>query len=291
MEIGNLTILRMLLLVVLFELLCAAAAVAQSGGSTAVIGSQSPAVNTNQTNSSGASGSSTASTGGGGSAPATLPPLLSGAPLGGGSVVSPKVSPAQGGSSGGSGPSVPLPGSSTGRGSAASSAAAGASSASAGAAAQPAPVPDSFRGIHLGMSLHAVETALEKDPYFNYQGPPDVSMLANPNEHLIETAGYSYISRAFFQFYHKKLYIMTLMLNPDEISYYTMYTTLTDKYGPSTSLSPAEVVWESKHYRLSLERPLSVKYIDRQVFDRLQAAGKMKQSERSISREHFLNQF
>lgn len=159
------------------------------------------------------------------------------------------------------------------------------------AAPVPATIPDSFREIRLGMTLDAVESALEKDPYFNYQGPPDVSMLASPDENLIETSGYSYISRAFFQFYQKKLYIMILMLNPSEISYYTMYTTLVDKYGPSTSLSPGEVVWESPKYRLSLERPLSVKYIDRSVFDRLKAAGKMKQSERSTSREQFLNQF
>lgn len=154
-----------------------------------------------------------------------------------------------------------------------------------------AAVPDSFREIRLGMTLDEVKNALEKDPYFNYRGPPDVSMLASPDENLIETTGYSFISRAFFQFYEKKLYIMILMLNPSEISYYSMYTTLTAKYGPSSSLSPEEVVWESPQYRLSLERPLSVKYIDRTVFDRLKEAGKMKQSERSISRDQFLNQF
>ena len=155
----------------------------------------------------------------------------------------------------------------------------------------PVPVPDNFRNIHLGMTLDQVKSALLKDPYFNYKGPPDVSMLASPDENLIETSGYSFISRAFFQFYQKKLYIMILMLNPREISYYTMYTTLRTKYGPSTSLSPDEVVWESPRVRLSLERPLSVKYIDRSVFNRLKEAGKMKQSERSISRDSFLNQF
>lgn len=141
------------------------------------------------------------------------------------------------------------------------------------------------------MTVDEVETALKQDPYFDYRGPPDLSMLASPNESLIETQGYSFIRRAFFQFYDKKLYIMTLMLNPSEISYYTMYTTLIAKFGQSTSLSPEEVVWESTDYRLSLERPLSVKYIDKSVFDRLKEAGKMKQSDRSVSRDQFLNQF
>lgn len=164
----------------------------------------------------------------------------------------------------------------------------GKTGAAGGSAAR---VPDSFREIRLGMTIGEVEAALEKDPYFEYRGPPDVSMLASPDENLIETNGYSFISRAFFQFYDKKLYIMILMLDPRQISYYTMYTTLIAKYGPSTSLSPEEVIWESPSYRLSLERPLSVKYIDKSVFDRLKRAGKMKRAERSISRERFLNQF
>ena len=141
------------------------------------------------------------------------------------------------------------------------------------------------------MTISEVESVLKNDPYFDYTGPPDISMLATPDENLIETTGYSFISRAFFQFYQKKLYTMILMLNPQEISYYTMYTTLSEKYGPSSSLSPDEVVWESPKYRLSLERPLSVKYIDMSVFNHLKEAGKMQQSQRSISRDQFLNQF
>ena len=131
------------------------------------------------------------------------------------------------------------------------------------------PVPDSFQGITLGMELDAVKNALKGNALFNYRGDPDVSMLPSPNENLIETAGYSYITRAFFQFYDKKLYTMIFMLDPTELSYYTMYTTLEAKYGAPVSLSPDAVVWESSTVRLSLERPLSVKYIDLGVFDKL----------------------
>jgi len=153
------------------------------------------------------------------------------------------------------------------------------------------PVPDSFQGITLGMELDAVKNALKGNALFNYRGDPDVSMLPSPNENLIETAGYSYITRAFFQFYDKKLYTMIFMLDPTELSYYTMYTTLEAKYGAPVSLSPDAVVWESSTVRLSLERPLSVKYIDLGVFDKLKAAGRMKASERAVSRDQFLSHF
>lgn len=206
--------------------------------------------------------------------------------------------------SGGASPSSPsnpsnAPTASFSDGAAAAPPGSAAPAGSATGATTPAPVggstgmqvPDSFREIRLGMTISEVEAALKKDPYFDYQGPPDVSMLSNPDENLIETNGYSFISRAFFQFHEKKLYTMILMLNPNEISYYTMYTTLVAKYGEPSSLSPEEVVWESADHRLSLERPLSVKYIDRSVFNRLKEAGKMKQTERSNSRDQFLNQF
>ncbi len=158
-------------------------------------------------------------------------------------------------------------------------------------AAGPEPVPGGFRELRLGMSLDAAKTALKTDTYFDYKGDPDVSMLQRPDDNLIECAGFSYISRAYFQFHDELLYTIILVLNRAEIDFFTMYTTLVAKYGEPTFLNPQEVVWESSSYRLSLEHPLSVKYIDRQIFDKLKEAGKMKESARALSRAEFLKQF
>jgi len=157
--------------------------------------------------------------------------------------------------------------------------------------AESAPVAGGFREIRLGMSLDEVKTQLAKDPYFNYRGDPDVSMLLKPDDNLIECDGVSYISRAYFQFHDKQLYTITLVLDPSQIGFYALYTTLTAKYGDPASLSPEEIVWQSDRYRLSLERPLSVKWIDRQSFDQIKEAGKAQESERSLSRDEFLKEF
>lgn len=157
-------------------------------------------------------------------------------------------------------------------------------------AAGPAPVSDGFRELRLGMSLAAAEKALSGDTYFDYH-KPDVSMLPKPDDNLIECPGYTFIRRAYFQFHDKLLYIITLVLNPTELDFYTMYTTLVAKYGQPTSLNPQEVVWESSDYRLSLEHPLSVKWVDRRIFDEVKAAGKMRESARAVSRAEFLQQF
>ena len=158
-------------------------------------------------------------------------------------------------------------------------------------AAGPEPVPGGFRELRLGMSLDAAKKALKADTYFDYRGDPDVSMLQRPDDNLIECGGFSYISRAYFQFHDKILYTINLVLNRAEIDFYTMYTTLVAKYGQPTFLNPQEVVWESDAYRLSLEHPLSVKYIDRQIFEKLKEAGKMQESARAVSRADFLKQF
>jgi hypothetical protein len=151
--------------------------------------------------------------------------------------------------------------------------------------------PAGFRGIDLGMDLETVKNELLEDPFFDYRGEPDVSFLPQTRESLIECAGLSYISRAYFQFHEKKLYIMILVLDEKKIDHYSLFATLTDKYGPFSSLSPAKVVWETENTLFSLERPLTVKYLDRGVFESLKAEGAAEENLRSVSRSRFLEEF
>ncbi len=56
-------------------------------------------------------------------------------------------------------------------------------------------------------------------------------------------------------------------------------------------MDPTEAVWEFSGVRMALERPLSVKYVDRQVFDALRELGQAGQSLQDISKQQFLEQF
>ena len=158
----------------------------------------------------------------------------------------------------------------------------------AGVAAAP---PDSFRGIALGMELQSVKDRLMEDPFFDYRGDPDVSLLPQTLEELIECSGFSYIRRAYFQFHEKRLYIMILVLDESRLDHYSLFTTLADKYGAFSSLSPQKVVWESEDTVFSLERPLTVKYVDRQVFESLKEESRAEEDLREISRRRFLEEF
>jgi hypothetical protein len=155
----------------------------------------------------------------------------------------------------------------------------------------PAPPPQGFRGIELGMGLEQVKQLLAADPLFDYRGDPDISFLPLPPQTLIETSGSSFIKRAYFQFDREKLFIMILSMDPDRLDYYTLYSTLSHKYGEPTSLDPTEAVWEFEQLRLSLERPLNVKYIDSAVFEALKEEGRVQEDLWEISKDNFLEQF
>jgi hypothetical protein len=70
-----------------------------------------------------------------------------------------------------------------------------------------------------------------------------------------------------------------------------MFTTFVKKYGSFNTLSPEKIIWEFEHLRLFLERPLTIKYIDIQVFEKLKEAGKAEEHLRDLAKKDFLEQF
>ncbi len=151
--------------------------------------------------------------------------------------------------------------------------------------------PVGFRNIRLGMTVDQVKSLLLEDPYFDYRGDPDVSFTPETTQILIECEGFSFIKRAYFQFNNERLYILILVLNEYKVDHYSLFTTLIDKYGDFTNLDPLKVEWQFENILLFLERPLSVKYIDIDVFNKIIEQGEADELERDISRQQFLDQF
>jgi hypothetical protein len=153
------------------------------------------------------------------------------------------------------------------------------------------PPPTAFRTVALGMTVDQVKEALRKDALYRYRGDPDVSFLPLSGENLIDCEGSSYLSRAYFQFADGRLYVLILVLDQRKLDHYSLFTAFTAKYGEPSSFNPAEAVWQSEEVRFSLERPLTVKYIDRRVFEEQVARGAAQQDLEQLSRERFIEQF
>jgi len=158
------------------------------------------------------------------------------------------------------------------------------------AAAVPS-VPESYRSISLGMDMDAVKESLLADSLFGYRGERDVSLLPTMNRSLIETVGSSFIKRSWFQFYEEKLYIMTFNLDPEKVDYYSIYSALVEKYGEPVSLDPRKAVWSDDRVTMSLERPLTVKYVEAEVFKSLLDESGADRAVADIQRESFIGDF
>jgi hypothetical protein len=152
------------------------------------------------------------------------------------------------------------------------------------------PIQDGFRDLRLGMSIEAAKAALEVDPNFQYRGDPDVSLLPASGLPIIQTAGVAFIERAILQFTQDQLYVLTLMLDQSRLDYFGVFTQFSGRYGDPVRLDPGLAVWESETVTLSLERPLTVKYVDAELFAGIVEDGVLEESIQSMTRDRFMEQ-
>lgn len=156
---------------------------------------------------------------------------------------------------------------------------------------EPRDLPRGFDDLLLGLSLQEARDRLVGNSSFMYRGAPDVSLRPFDQERSIETDGRGYMERGAFLFDDDYLYIITLFLNRERLDYFTMYRTLERKYGEPDDLSPERALWENETTSMSLERPLTVKFVDRERFEGRIEEGEMEESLRAQMREIFLEQF
>ncbi|MDR0443105.1 MAG: hypothetical protein LBH44_06850 [Treponema sp.] len=152
-------------------------------------------------------------------------------------------------------------------------------------------LPRQFRELSLGMNLDELKANLLKDGLFNFRGDRDVSFLPAREQSLVETTGSSFVKRAFFQLWDASVFIMAFTLNTEIMDHYSVFTQLVEKYGEPAWLNPKEAVWETETTRISVERPLTVKYIDKKIFDDIVSESGLIESHQVRQRQEFLDEF
>lgn len=163
--------------------------------------------------------------------------------------------------------------------------------AAPGAQEAGAEISREYRGIALGMSRGEVEELLRGDSWFSYRGEAALSLRERPRAALIDAGGSLFIRRGLFQFEQGALSAIILELNADTVDWYSVYTELEAKYGDPADLDPQLARWDDGATRLTLERPLTVKYLDAAVF---QAAVENREEGfgwREDARRDFLDEF
>ena len=152
-------------------------------------------------------------------------------------------------------------------------------------------LPRGFGDLELGLELDELKERLITDPSFQYSGDPEISLVPRERQHLVETRGGLFVEHAVFQFHDNRLFTIILNLNRERLDYYTLYTTLRERYGEPDRLDPSQMIWEDAAVRISLERPLTVKYIDLPVFEERRREAGVQESLRRQLRAEFLELF
>jgi hypothetical protein len=153
-------------------------------------------------------------------------------------------------------------------------------------------LPRGYRTIILGIGIEELKEALRRDTdVYLFREDRDVYFVPLRNENYVETTGRGFIKRGFFQLKDSSVFVISLELNADLIDYYSVFTKFRTKYGEPAAIDPQKAVWESDTVRVSIERPLTVKYIDRTVFDAILAEARAGKSGGTMIRENFLEDF
>jgi len=153
------------------------------------------------------------------------------------------------------------------------------------------PLPRQFRELTLGMNMDDLKANLTRDSFFNFRGDRDVSFLPERDQSLVETTGSSFVRRAFFQLRDGQVFIMAFSLNIELIDHYSIFTQFTEKYGQPAYLDPRIAIWETEETRIAIERPLTVKYIDKIVFNDIVNESNIIESSQVKRRQDFLDEF
>ncbi len=151
-----------------------------------------------------------------------------------------------------------------------------------------ASLPSGFRGVELGMGLDEVKGILKRDGLIDYEGDADVSLLPEDKGELIDARGRSFIKRASFQFSEGRLWAMSFALDATLVDHYSVFRTMVEKYGNPGKIDPLETVWENGSVRVSIERPLTLKYIDVSAFERLKGKSGVEKAFSEELRADFL---
>lgn len=131
------------------------------------------------------------------------------------------------------------------------------------------PLQNGYKSYILGMGQDEIEEELSNSSEFNIIREEILSVRMEPDTDIISTEGYGFVTRAYFHFNNEKLFQIYLIIDEQKVGYYPILKTYINKYGNPSSFSPDRAVWENNEVMVILEKPCTLKYVDKKVWDSL----------------------
>ena len=150
-------------------------------------------------------------------------------------------------------------------------------------------IPKGYRSIKLNMNKEQVISQLKKESIFDTSDQEKLTFRNEPDKEILKTNGVNFIKMAYFHFHNNVLYQITLDIDQNKLSYNDILMTLQNKYGKPINFSPGTADWENDAVKLSLQRPVMIKYYSIKIIKEILDETKEPLNFYKISREKFLN--
>lgn len=126
---------------------------------------------------------------------------------------------------------------------------------------------------------------------FSYRGEPVVTLMEREGVQVIEAPGAFFIRYGYFQFENDLLVGITLEMNQSQLDHHRFFRHFYEKYGRPGKMNPLVARWEDESTYLLLERPLTIKYLERQSIEEALEGQREEISIMEMSREAYIEQF
>lgn len=133
----------------------------------------------------------------------------------------------------------------------------------------------SFLGLDIGMTSEEILVTISNNSYLIPSEDYLLMQLVPSTPYTLVLKGNDtnnmMIDKVFIDFFEKKSYQITIFLNSEYFSFYTLSEKLLDKYGTPTNRSSIKVTWYNTNltYRLTLENPATIKITDFNILQKV----------------------
>ena len=131
----------------------------------------------------------------------------------------------------------------------------------------------SFLGIGFGMTQEEITTAIADSEYIIVAEDVLLKQLILPTPYTLvlksKNSNNNFVNKVYVDFNETLSYQITVFLNPDYFSFYSLSEKMLDKYGISQSRNTKKVTWydTTNIKRATLEYPATIKFTDITVLE------------------------
>lgn len=145
-----------------------------------------------------------------------------------------------------------------------------------------------FKEFKLNQTQSEVKELIKKSFDFANRRDEALSIRLEPDTDIITAEGLGFIKIGYFHFNKNKLFQIFLNLDEKRLGYYLILKRFTEKYGNPTFLEPKSAFWENEEVKIIIEKPCSLKYIYKPIWNEITTADQTSDSVFFKIREKFI---